>query len=500
MAHVITRETGSLELKRKNTGRGGYYEDKEVYRSACNNVVTIELAGATATTVSGTVAPEAKARGANRSTKVAGKLKVLPEQPEPATADLGRNGKRPQSPRAAEESVGTTGDSDEGDIESDSSEPAEVEVYNQISLIPDGTARRDALRLTKKKAKSLPRVTAYATASSYRMNDLIKFLNARKSAYHTDAKLIDEVIYTPYIYQPLQDARHSTVKSQTLPTGDLLGVPELHAEDAEPDPLLTVKKKSKFDATSTEAEIFLFEYGTVVIWGMTEAQERRFLSSLKRFEVEKLAPDDVEMEDLNYYYANYSRIYNDVITLRKGSSYMTKLSLSHALSQSVKISLFEALISTTIEDTKDIPEVISETGKIGMPHKEIMQNIGQLFLLRTNINSVGSVLDSPEVFWSFPDLQPLYDAARSYLEIPQRINLLNTRVEVLQDMLQLLKESVSSRHAERLEQVVIVLIAIEIGRTWHSDYPGRFDVLIPTRGFLLLNIPACFQPPTHYKP
>lgn len=65
------------------------------------------------------------------------------------------------------------------------------------------------------------------------------------------------------------------------------------------------------------------------------------------------------MEDLNYYYANYSRIYNDVITLRIGSSYMyvvlslshlhsrslicftsrTKLSLSHALSQSVKISL-----------------------------------------------------------------------------------------------------------------------------------------------------------------
>jgi hypothetical protein len=72
------------------------------------------------------------------------------------------------------------------------------------------------------------------------------------------------------------------------------------------------------------------------------------------------------------------------------------------------------LISTTIDETKDIPEVISETGKIGMPHKgmelqpllfsfhlftgfpaEIMQKIGQLFLLRTNINSVGSALDSP---------------------------------------------------------------------------------------------------------
>jgi hypothetical protein len=37
------------------------------------------------------------------------------------------------------------------------------------------------------------------------------------------------------------------------------------------------------------------------------------------------------------------------------------------------------------------------------------------------------------------------------------------RTQVLQDMLQLLKESAASRHAERLEQIVIALIAVEIG-------------------------------------
>jgi len=406
-------------------------------------------------------AQEPKARGANRSTKAAGKLKVLPEQPE---LPLEVNRRVHDLAHDIDESVGTTGDSDEGDIDDDD----EPEVYNQISLIPQGTARRDALKLTKKKAKSLARVTAYATANSYRMDDLMRFLNARRAAYHTNPKMIDEAIYTPYFYRPSDSSedhhhRPSHQARTHKPTGDLLGIPELRHEEEELDGPRTSKKKSKFDTTdSEEGEIFLFEYGTVVFWSMTEPQERRFLSSLKRFEVEKLASEEVQMEDLNFYYANYSRIYNDVITLRKGSSYMTKLSLSHALSQSVKISLFEELISSTIEETKDIPEVISETGKIGMPHKEIMQKIGQLFLLRTNINSVGSVLDSPEVFWSYPDLQPLYDAARSYLEIPQRINLLNTRVEVLQDLLQLLKESVSSKHAERLEQIVIVLIAIEI--------------------------------------
>ncbi|CAK5272684.1 unnamed protein product [Mycena citricolor] len=410
-------------------------------------------------------AQEAKPRGANRSTKAAGKLKVLPEQPdEVANRTLDAVGPVGLKEIAeADGSTGTTGDSDEADVEDDD----EPEVYNQLSLIPDGTAKRDARKLTKAKAKSLPRVTAYSTASSYRMKPLLEFLNARRTAYSTNAKVIDECIYTPYMYRPSTASdRSSTLMGSSPPpkaqsqTGDLLGIPELHQEDEESQE--PSRKRSKFDTTTAEAEIFLFEYGTVVIWGMTEAQERRFLSSIKRFENERLPADAIEMEDLNFYYANYSRIYNDVITLRKGSSYMTKLSLSHALAQSVKISLFEQLISSNIEETKDIPEIIATSGKVGMPHKEIMQKIGQLFLLRTNINTVGSVLDSPEVFWSFPDLQPLYEAARSYLEIPQRINLLNTRVEVLQDLLDLLKESVSSRHSERLEEIVIALIAIEV--------------------------------------
>lgn len=138
----------------------------------------------------------------------------------------------------------------------------------------------------------------------------------------------------------------------------------------------------------------------------------------------------------------------------------TKLSLSHALSQSVKISLFEELIAATIDQTKELPKSLSETGKIGMPRKEIMRKIGSLFILR--INWGGSILDAPEFFWSYPDLEPLYLAARSYLEINQRIELLNARVAVLQDMLSLLKESMNSSHGERLETIVIVLIGVEI--------------------------------------
>lgn len=246
------------------------------------------------------------------------------------------------------------------------------------------------------------------------------------------------------------------VEDQQLEEQDHLERQRLRREEAKRE------RRERFTVKGTVPEVFFMEYGTVVIWGMTQQEEKRLLKEIRKFEVERLAPEDVESEELNWYLADYSRIYNDVITLRKGSSYMTKLSLSHALAQSTKISFFEGVIDNTIDTTKDIPQSIAESGKIGMPPAEIMKQIGHLFILRMNIHLVGSIVDSPEIFWAQPDLEPLYSAARSYLEIPQRIDLLNARVEVLQDMLQLLKDQVTSSHSEWLEIIVIVLIVLEI--------------------------------------
>jgi uncharacterized Rmd1/YagE family protein len=36
------------------------------------------------------------------------------------------------------------------------------------------------------------------------------------------------------------------------------------------------------------SEVFLFEYGVTVIWGMTESEEKRFLNEITKFEVESL--------------------------------------------------------------------------------------------------------------------------------------------------------------------------------------------------------------------
>ncbi|SRR5258708_15788543 len=137
--------------------------------------------------------------------------------------------------------------------------------------------------------------------SSYRLNDVRRFLNARRTSHRTDPKLFDEAIYSPYSFAGPRNETDRPV----LTSGDLLGVPEilqgsmesentLQADSSsaqklsvdlqrEPSqdtvrarrPTKRIKRRLKFDGIGQEdieAEVFIFEYGTVVCWGMTESK------------------------------------------------------------------------------------------------------------------------------------------------------------------------------------------------------------------------------------
>ncbi|KAK9323758.1 hypothetical protein V1517DRAFT_372614 [Lipomyces orientalis] len=365
-------------------------------------------------------------QGPQRTSKIVQKLKLLPENP-PSHVDQAR----PERP------------------------------------IPSGADNfyRDPERLGKADRRTLPRVTAYCTASSYRLKEFARYLQTRK-AHKAVPKVFDECLYSVYSY------RHD----EPPPAGTKVPYDGSSSSDGSPTDGLQKKPEEqdlvRLDSEGAEirigiaqfSEIFVFEYGVVVLWGFAVQEEQRFLREMPRFELEKLAPQDVQIEEFNYYVTKsyHPRIYNDFIALRDASNYMTKLSISHAIAQSVKISLFEELVDHTIKTTQDIPIGIARTGKVQMSRKKIMMQIGDLFILRININLHGSIIDSPELMWSEPQLEPLYQATKSYLEINQRVSVLNQRLEVISDLLQMLKEQLGHAHEEYLEFVVIILIAAEI--------------------------------------
>ncbi|GMF97881.1 unnamed protein product [[Candida] boidinii] len=282
---------------------------------------------------------------------------------------------------------------------------------------------------------------------------------------------------------------------------------------------------SKLPNLSKHAEMFILDYGVVVFWNFTELHEKNVLADLvfakiQPFEFDlddddeddddeedddddeededdeeeeeedededgndiidkKLAlsqsislivrpvPEhDIETEEFHFEYdkdISTPRIYNDMITLKSGD-HLIKLTISHAIAQSTKLSLFESKMSTILNSISRLPKTLAITGKLqNFTRQKLFIKTGKLFQIRNEVNLSSNVLDTPEYFWSIePGLNPLYGAIREYLEIDQRVEVINDRCKLFLDFFDIVVDSLAEKTMNRITWVLIIAIALSL--------------------------------------
>ena len=244
------------------------------------------------------------------------------------------------------------------------------------------------------------------------------------------------------------------------------------------------------------AEMFVFSYGVVVFWNFTEHQEKDILADLtfanaedgKDLLTRPLDQDDFETEEFHFEYSpdvKRPRVFNDMITLLPRSDHMIKLTISHAIAQSTKLCYFEERMTETMLDTQTVPRELAENGQLPLTREETVKILGRLFVSRVEINlckcrgdtiihprplmdspTASNILDVPNFFWdSEPTLHPLYAAIRDYLEIDERIKVLNERCRVFLDLAEILSDSISDNKMSIITWIIIALIILSIAVT-----------------------------------
>ena len=218
--------------------------------------------------------------------------------------------------------------------------------------------------------------------------------------------------------------------------------------------------------TDSVAHVFCFPYGAAVFWGLTKDQTLAFLDELKRFEEQRY--EDLETDEFTYVYGNTSKILEDEITLPDGEV-LSKLAVSHGIAQSVKLGVFETKIHKTFNSNKHLPEDLARKGKIPLSRADIRRKMGQLFIERSSINLHLDVLDAPEFFWEYPELDRLYRMTSLYLDVTTRVEILNQRLDVIHELFEMLGNELQNQHSNRLEWTIIWLIVIEVFLTVAKD-------------------------------
>ncbi len=213
------------------------------------------------------------------------------------------------------------------------------------------------------------------------------------------------------------------------------------------------------DDKGVKRDIFYFPYGVVVFWGFSETEEMELLGLLKKFEREPLSK--FEVDAFGFSYGNKMKIDTDEIVLHKKEG-LLKLSISYAIGQSVKLTVFEETIAKTVESSKKFPKDLALKGKISLSRKETSQKMGELFLERNYINLHTEILDTPEFFWEHSELEPFYRRVIHYLDVGKRVELLNRRLNLMHELFEILGNEINHQKTSRLEITIIILIVIEV--------------------------------------
>lgn len=217
--------------------------------------------------------------------------------------------------------------------------------------------------------------------------------------------------------------------------------------------------------TKRHGDIFFYNHGSFVCWGFKKKFEDKLIEIVQQFSIEPLQSVDT---DYFYYHTGeevtfdaHEKHHLDIITL-DSNDVMVKLAISYALAQSIKLEAFEDAIQAAVRTNSSLPHEIAMRGEISLSRRAIFKRMGEIFIARSSINLNIEYLDTPEFFWRNPSLEPYYIMAKKYLDIPSRVMALNQKLDVLQELLDILNSQVQHRHSSLLESIIILLIAVEI--------------------------------------
>ncbi|GAB1524005.1 Sad1-interacting factor 3 [Rhizoctonia solani] len=219
------------------------------------------------------------------------------------------------------------------------------------------------------------------------------------------------------------------------------------------------------------ADVVFFDYGVVVFFGLDETQEQDILEDLHNAGIlqGRRSENDWEMEECHYEASNYKSEHHHLLTIPclydlafKSSSHLLKLSLAHALAQSTLLAHYETIAQVVLAapSVTALPKQLADSGELKLRRGEALKLTGRLFKLRRDVNLVSNVLDTPELFWSEASLKSLYDATRDYFEIEPRVQVLNERLGVASDLLDIIHEHLNNGAMMRITWIIIWLIVV----------------------------------------
>ncbi|VDC04781.1 unnamed protein product [Peniophora sp. CBMAI 1063] len=257
--------------------------------------------------------------------------------------------------------------------------------------------------------------------------------------------------------------------------------------------------KWKANGSDREGELFIFENGSFVGWGLTEEDVQLFRKEvLASSGVEILPLAEPETEELEFVTdpEEATRLQGDLVILGKqpapsdpettpapmpasalpAETVLARYAFSQALSRSTALSVLEVRLEEHLTSMSGLPSVLQKTGRPGMNRRALIRKLGELLKFRQGLNlNRGNFFDTPDFYWAEPVLERYFNSLSNALEVKMRIRGVNEKITYAAEMQSVLRQLLTETSAARMEIIIILLIAVEVVIVLVRDVPEFFE-------------------------
>lgn len=222
-----------------------------------------------------------------------------------------------------------------------------------------------------------------------------------------------------------------------------------------------------------EEKIFIFKFGAAVFFNVPVAEHEYYLSKLgmaARPAAQNTPPcaENGEITEDDFILnveSGATRVGFNFVTLNELE--LNKLQLiAQVLAQSSALELIEHEVDSFLAESEQMSTLLKNRNLLKGNRERLLQFLGGSLSARHRIVNQLSLLKEPDKTWEKEDLYFLYKELFANFEIEDRIEKIERMLQLSSQVTELLLEIVNARRAEFLEMTVIILIAIEIVKSF----------------------------------
>lgn len=216
----------------------------------------------------------------------------------------------------------------------------------------------------------------------------------------------------------------------------------------------------------------IFRYGVVVLANLTALEEDEVLRNIRgrihgvfTNREEEVAQVEVSVERDDQIPPG-GPIYVKSMTLER------LILVAYALADSVVLAHDERDVAGVLDKTEPFARALAETGRKPGGRRTILKHIGSALAVQHRVAGRVAVAEDPDVLWDRPELGRLYARLKDEYELSDRVEGLNRKLKVISETAQALTDIIDTHRALRLELLIVLLIAFEIGITFFQMWSG----------------------------